>query len=236
MPFCGSCHTPVIGTDARFCSKCGQRLKLLPVVTPELWVRPEKFESICKTLVELLDQTRNRWLELVKEGIAEDLPDLPEVLVNKDFHESNRVFMSEEEMPSGYPYNTVTGETVEAAIIYWQTKYMEYFATKEHDYLRNVDRRHFWKVFTDLRLNKSSPRWLLSGAGSLAGAATDDNCIVELLAHYITGESSRTPKWAVICESIRKRISLFIFMTYTATAAAFGDEPTFHRLAQQIDS
>lgn len=80
--------------------------------------------AACGALVEQLDTFRAKWIGiavgLVEDALAEAVGHRL-ALVNRDFAPNFGVGPIEEDTPGDFPFNTIDGETIEAAVIGFQS-------------------------------------------------------------------------------------------------------------------
>jgi hypothetical protein len=196
----------------------------------------QRFEKVCQTLVAQLDGVRAKRFQLVKELISDYLPDGRSGILNDSFSEGNIVRMSEQDTPTSYEFNTVAGDTVEAAIICWQLHNAVAFAMQEKMYFKNDELNDFTDAVVVAIKNNS--RWAVSLGGLYSpGGPIDDDGVASVLGHYLIGDPTKSFKVSLACQVLRERGMPFLrALTYLGTATAFGDEKTVHGLMAKMRS
>jgi len=215
---CFSCATPA-ENSAKFCCRCGLALK--------------NFAIICPTLVALLDGARNHWFELTQKLVSDMVPLPRNSILYTSFLKTNVVAMSEDATPTSFPFNTVDGETLEAAVIFIQLEGITRFAMNVKSYFGMDQLADFTEKIVKSTIDK--PRWGLSVAGGVSDQPVDLQCISEITAHFLLNN----PKECEIVRKVRevltaKGIPLLVISSCMATAIAFGDPATMDEIAVAI--
>lgn len=231
MAYCNSCGTQS-EPRAQFCVKCGARLSQPgnPGTAVSLG-----FNHVCATLISQLDTVRNKWFEISKELVADTLPSGAGGITYPELLNTSSVSLSEDDTPDSFPFKTVDGETIEAAVICWQFLNATAFAMEQKSYM-TADQ---FETFTESLMKAIVPgtRWNISLAGLFSSPQIDDGCISEVLAHFLLNDPTdselvRSAR-AVL---LRKSLPFLRGLSYLATAVAFGDARTAEELMRQLKS
>jgi len=228
MQPCSSCGArPEEG--ANFCVKCGMRLSESECAAPT----DSRFDRVCPTLISLLDTARNKWFELSKELIADILPSGAGDIIHPELLRINVISLSEDQVPESFPFNTVDGETIEAAVICWQFINAIAFATEKKPYMSTDQFDKFCECLAKCIIPGSL--WNIAFGGLFSSPQIDDQCLSEVLAHYLLNETTDSGSVRGIQAVFLKQSLPFLRgMSYLATAVAFGDATTASELMSRL--
>jgi hypothetical protein len=217
MVYCVSCAAQA-ENDARFCTNCGCRLYA--------------FDKICPVLVSQIDISRKKWFELTQEVVADLSPGQGQI-VYTDFLAEKNVAISEENTLVSFPYKTLDGETLEAAIISWQVRNAMTLAMDVKSYFDMQHLQEFSKCLAKATFNNL--RWNMSIACISSDAPLDGDCIAQVLAHYLLNDPRESGAVRAAQNVVVTRcIPLLHLMTCLATATAFCDAGTMREIMSKI--
>jgi hypothetical protein len=192
------------------------------------------FEDICSTFISQIDFARERWVALIKEVIADELLANDMRIVNEDFNENIDIGMQEHDAPKPFPFRSVNGETVEAAIIGWQVQVALDFALRK-GYIQSDQLPEFSMALGRKIGQDDLLRWALSVGVSLSGELMVSDCISAVLAHYLMNDPTRSASASTAYRVLEtKGMPLLGAFTYLSTAVAFGDEESAREIMAKL--
>jgi len=240
MAFCTHCGNRT-EPAARFCVKCGRSLQTEPGPAVDSKIQDynqsdKRFARASRTLVSQLNLARAKWFQLLKEVIADELPEGTRGIVNDAFEDHRSVTIAEQGTPAAYPFNSVAGDTVEAAVICWQIQNAVAFAMQRKTYIKGNELDDLMAAVVEAV--KDEPRWVISLGGMFGeSGGIDDDSMAIVLGHYLLGDPAKSSKVAVAREIIRERGMPFLrALTYIGTATAFGDARTMQELMASMNT
>jgi hypothetical protein len=225
MAYCPNCGRPwTLG--ANFCTACGTRAA---TSAPD-------FTKVWSVLFDQLDTVRNKWFELTKEIIGDEIGPRGGAIVNAVFDESRRVEMEESQTPASYPYNTVDGSTVEGFIIGWQIQVVTSYSTgelavlgKRANYVRGDQIDEFFEAF--VKSVGDRPAWVVATTTQVSGTPVVEEELATVVAHYLLGEPTDSAMVRIARKAMFPNpMGLLKALTCMGTATAFGDAHTVHEL------
>jgi hypothetical protein len=225
---CGRAWIP----GANFCTVCGARAA---TSTPD-------FMEVWAVLFSQLDTARNKWFELTKEIISDEIGPRGGLIVNAVLDESRSVDMGEDETPASYPFNTVDGATVEGFIIGWQIQVTLSYCTGELAVLGKrvnyVNSNQTEKLFEALvKSIEDKPRWVVAMTTQISGTPVVEEDVTTVVAHYLLGDPADSPMVQVAREAMSPNPMGFLkALCCMGTAAAFGDAATVYAIQAALKS
>jgi len=248
---CLNCRT-IVHADARFCNACGAALTCPSCDTlrkaganfcagcgaPLGKKRPD-YVSVWTFLHGELETARNRWFEITKEIVIDEIGPLGGQIVNATFDESLHVNMREEDLPAAYPYNVVDGLMVESFVFALQFQDVENFCTgrqealgKCHNYVQSDDIQEF----VGAQVRAIGEHWIHALTPGITGKNIGEEDVAIVLAHYLTGDTTDSEIVQTTTRSILNPTSALRALSCASAAAAFGDTITMQAIHAALRS
>lgn len=179
--------------------------------------------SACTSLVNQLDASRRDWFEMAKRLVEEGLATAREPstrIVNHELLDGIDIGMVEEEIPHEFPWRSVDGQTVEAALIACQSMSSLAFSLKR-GYLTEADFQSYTSAL--LAACQDNARWAIS-FGALFGDSISPQSVGSVLARFLLNDKTDRRGVLIAAHLLEERaIPLLVFLTRLDTATAFAD-------------
>ena len=188
------------------------------------------YVNICTNMIKLIDSGREQWFSILigwfKEYASVDV-------VNTDLKSDISIGMKEENIPGTFPFNNISGETIEATLIGWQTQVAIDFASQQN-YITRDELSDFLAILTKTALGKSE-RWTLSAGAQFGDKPLAFEDIALALAYYIMNETLNSESVISVAKELESHgATLLVGFTQLSVATAFGDETTTHQIMKRL--
>jgi len=189
------------------------------------------FSSVCQMLLPKLDSFRSMWVGVVLELLDDALGPSGGSIANRDFAADRSIPELAEITPADFPFNSVNGETVESALIGFQSLTALQFCLSR-GYLSD----HDLSAYTGALLGASADdrRWLFSVSAFLGSSGLSAETVAYVLARYFLNEESPTEDVLIAQTVIEERVPFLAYFTQVGTAMAFGDQSTATTMMEQV--
>ncbi len=190
--------------------------------------------AACSTLVEQLDIFRAKWLGIAV-GLVEDAlteaagPRL--AVVNRDFAPNGGVGSQEVDTPSDFPFNTIDGETIEAAVVGFQSAVAVQFALAQGYMVENDFGGYAEAVLAAIKENRP---WTLSIMTLFGDSSISLETVAQVLAHFLMGSDTSSRGIPIAVAILEERgVPILAYLSQIGTAVAFNDAETVTSMMQR---
>ncbi len=190
--------------------------------------------AACSALVEQLDTFRAKWLGivvgLVEDALAEAVgPRL--AVVNRDFAPNRGVGSTEVDTPGDFPFNTIDGETIEAAVVGFQSAVAVQFALAQ-EYMAENDLGDYAEAV--LAAIKENRPWVLSIMTLFGDSSISLETVAQVLARFLIGGDAYSRGVSIAVEILEERgVPILAYLSQLGTAVAFEDAETATSMMQR---
>ncbi len=191
------------------------------------------FHRVCSVLVSRLDAFRTAWLGAALELLDKALPSSGRSIVNRTFEKHRSVRELAEKTPADFPFNTVDGETVQSALIGFQSSAALQFALARK-YIADTDFPEYISAL--LAVSTGNQPWLLSNAVFFGSSTLSVETLGNVLGRYFLNESSVTHSMSLAEKILVERLPFLGYFSQVGTAMAFLDQSTATRMLQQLNA
>jgi hypothetical protein len=190
--------------------------------------------SPCRGLIAQLDTFRSKWLEIALELVDDAIAaagDASLSLVNREFDVDRDVGATASDTPADFPFNTIDGETVEAAVIGLQSSVAIQFCLTR-GYIGESDFPHYYSAL--LAASAGNLPWLFS-IGTLFGESTlSVKTVAFVLSRYLLNDKSASRGVSIAEVVLEERLPFLAYLSQVGTAVAFNDHATATSMMQQL--
>jgi hypothetical protein len=190
--------------------------------------------TACSALVAQLDNFRAKWLGiavgLVEDALAEAAgPRL--AVVNRDFDPKRGVGATEVDTPADFPFNTIDGETIEAAVVGFQSAVAVQFAMAQ-GYMVEDDFGGYAKAV--LAATKENRSWVLSVMTLFGDTSISLETVAHVLARFLMSNDAFSQGVSIASGILEERgIPTLAYLSQLGTAVAFDDAATATSMMQR---
>jgi hypothetical protein len=191
------------------------------------------YETVCKILVSQLDEGRERWLDLAKGFLVQEQVLSPREIINERMNPKIDIGVPETDTPDDFPFNHVSGETVEAVLIAIQlSKVIEFAMDREY-----IDQEALSEIFKQLvLLTKDRQAWVFGISSLTADQQINADSACRVLTQYLLNERMVSLRVKLVSARLAEGIPMLIGFAVLGTAVAFGDETTAQAIMAKLRS
>ena len=179
----------------------------------------QDYATLCAFLVRALDTSRATWFAKLREFLADSGLNFVNCELNSDV-----VIESATTNPPSFPFNEISAETVEAALIAFQVRVATTFAA-ENNYIQSDDAENFMNAL--VAAGSEHPRWRLA---FLTAAVSESLEVMaegtaQAVAYFRANESTRNDNVARAAGRIQSNgMVVLAGFTQIGVAAVFRDQ------------
>ncbi len=191
---------------------------------------PLNYADICRGMIEQMDLGRGRWWALLKEILV----NAGVKVVNTELNCNIDIGMKEEDIPDSFPFNKISGETVEAAIIGWQIQMAVDF-TMKHNYIGSNQLKDFIDATVKVATKDENERWTLSFGVHFGTTSLIHEDIAHAVAYYMANKVTDNEAVTIIKKELESRgMAVLAGVTQLAVATAFSDAAMVQQIMRKM--